>query len=322
MKCFFCSEEIADDTPVCPWCGRRQQVAPEEKIVSSASGTETRQKEGNRMLSEDTGWKCKNCGHFNVKTTSCQNCGKDKTFVAEQSLPADANIQKKSKADEYYQKGMKGFLDAYFESDKQKSSGHLIKAQGYLTMAYKAAGNSVEEKKGIGGLMAIILTNMEDCKNAETWAKAEISINPTNVFARLATYAIEVDKWVGHKGFVTRDDGSGFGLFASILTTGIDVGRVQAKKNAVTTAAIEAAKAVENKTRTEKEPNPLMWLLWSWELLSIIEHMWKNNMKEPYLCNVLLNLPWSRFTDEEKKDFEEPIEELQVTAHGFLGRLK
>jgi len=270
----------------------------------------------------DTGWKCKNCGNFNVRTDICPSCGKEKGFIPEQSPTTNTIVPKRSKADEYYEKGMKSFLEIFSESDIGKVSGHLTRAQGYLTMAYKAAGDDGEEKKGIAGLMAIILVNMDDYKSAENWAKAELSINPSNVFARLAWYYIELNKLVGHKGFVTKSDGSDFGLFASILTTGVDVGRVQSKKHAVKIAALEVAKAIEYRAQTEPEPNPGLWFLWSTMLLSIIENMWANKMKEPYLCNVILNLPWNRFPEEQIKDMQETIEELQVEAHGYLGRLQ
>ncbi len=320
MKCFFCSEEIADNTPVCPWCGRRQGEILEEKLAPATNTVNNNMKEVS-SLSKDTGWKCKNCDNFNVRTDICTNCGKEKSFIPVQDHSTDTDISKKSKADEYYEKGMKSFFEIFGESDKGKVSGHLTRAQGYLTMAYKAAGDDVEEKKGIAGLMALILTNMDDYKNAETWAKAEFTINPMNVFAKLAWYYIELDKLVGHKGFVAKSDGSGFGIFASLLTTGVDIGRVQSKKNAVKTAAIEAAKAIENRTQTETEPNPGLWIFWSMMLLSIIENMWANKMKEPYLCNVLLNLPWDKFPEEQIKDMQDSIEDMQVEAHGYLGRL-
>jgi|CXWL01.1.fsa_nt_gi hypothetical protein len=32
MKCYFCSEEIDDNAPVCPWCGRRQERVKEKKL--------------------------------------------------------------------------------------------------------------------------------------------------------------------------------------------------------------------------------------------------------------------------------------------------
>lgn len=35
---------------------------------------------------EDTGWKCKNCGNFNVKVNICQRCGKEKGFKPKQTL--------------------------------------------------------------------------------------------------------------------------------------------------------------------------------------------------------------------------------------------
>lgn len=327
MKCFFCGEEIANNTPVCPWCGRRQQEAPENKLSqNSASSNETFTTNyyvnGEQALSEETGWRCKNCGNFNVRTTTCIKCGKEKTFVSVQNPPADALASKKSKADELYEKGWKNFWDGFTESDSGKRTGYYSKAHGYLTMAYKEAGNDIKERKGIAGLMALVLTRMNDCKNAEPWAKAELSINPTNVFARLALYDVEVDKFVGHKGFIAKGDGTGFGTVASILTVGVDIARVQSKKNAIKTAALEAAKAIENNAKSGSDPNPGEWIIHSLMLLSIIENMWTNNMKEPYLCNVLLNLPWKRFTKEQIEDLQEAIEEIQVDAHGFLGRLK
>jgi hypothetical protein len=234
----------------------------------------------------------------------------------------DTNVPKQSKAAELYGKGWDSFAKIFGESDEGTVHGHLTRAQGYLTMAYKAAGNDVEAKKGIAGLMALILAHMNDCKNAETWANAEFAINPENVFAKLAWYHIELDKLIGHKGFITQDDGSGFGFVASLLTTGVDVGRVQGKRNAVKSAAIEAAKAIQKKAQTETDPNPETWLLWSILLMNIIENMWTNSMKEPYLCHVILNLPWNRFSNEQIKDLEEFIEGMQVEAHGYLGRLK
>jgi hypothetical protein len=50
--------------------------------------------------------------------------------------------------------------------------------------------------------------------------------------------------------------------------------------------------------------------------------MWAGGIKEPYVCNVLLNLPWDRFSEEQIKDFQEDIEEMQVDVHGYLGRLR
>lgn len=234
----------------------------------------------------------------------------------------ETTTTKQSKSDELYGKGWDSFIKIFGESDKGTVSGHLTRAHGYLTMAYKAAGDNIEGKKGVAGLMALVLTNMDDYKNAETWARAEFAINPTDIFAKIAWYWIELDKLVNHKGFVTQGDGSGFGLFASLLTTGVDIGRVEGKKNAIKTAAIEAGKAIENRTKTETDPNPWQWIFWSMLLLSIISNMWANKMKEPYLCNVLLNLPWNRFTKDQIKDFQDSIEELQVEAHGYLGRLK
>ncbi len=321
MKCFFCSEEIADNTLVCPWCGRRQEGVLEKKLAPHPTNIENYNAKEGSSLSEDTGWKCKNCSNFNVRTNICRNCGKDKSFIPVQDHPTDTDVSKKSKADEYYEKGMKNFFEIFGESDKGKVSGHLNKAQGYLTMAYKAAGNDVEEKKGIAGLMALILTNMDDYKNAETWARAEFTINPMNVFAKLAWYYIELNKLVGHKGFVTKG-GSGAGIVLDLVTLGVDIGRIGSKKSAVKTAALEAAKAIEGTTKTEKDPNPGLWILWSMMLLSIIDNMWANDMREPYLCNVLLNLPWSRFPEEDIKDMQESIEEIQVESNGYLGRLK
>ncbi|MGD8455381.1 MAG: hypothetical protein PVF83_03265 [Anaerolineales bacterium] len=273
-------------------------------------------------MSEDTGWECKSCGNFNVRTNTCPKCGNSKDPIPNHSSITETTTSEQSEADEFYRKGFMSFVDLLMEVDTDKGSGHLSRAQGYLTMAYKAAGEDVEEKKGIAGLMALILAMMEDCKSAEKWARAELSINPTHVFARLAWYFVELDKWIGHKGFVLHNDGSGFGIFANILTTGVDVGRVQSKKNAVKIAAIEAAKAIEYKTQTDDEQFPLLWLLWSWLLLIIIENMWENNLREQYLCNVLLSLQWNRFTKEEISGLEESIEDITVAAHGFLGRSK
>ena len=313
MKCFFCSEEIADNTLVCPWCGRHQQGMLENIHPSTSS---------NKVESEDTGWKCKHCGSFNVRTDKCPKCGKEKGSIPDPNPITNIVAPKQSKADEYYEKGMKSFLEIFGESDKGKVSGHLTRAQGYLTMAYKAAGDNVEEKKSVAGLMSLVLTNMDDYKNAENWARAEFAINPTNVFAKLAWYFIELNKLVGHKGFLMRSDGSGFGIFASLLTTGVDAGRVQRKKNAVRNAAIEAAKALETRSKTDNDPNPWLWFFCSMILMSIIENMWANDMREAYLCNVILNLPWNRFPAEQIKEIQEGIEEMQVEAHGYLGRLK
>lgn len=32
-------------------------------------------------MSEETGWKCRNCGNFNIRTDVCSSCGKNKSFV-------------------------------------------------------------------------------------------------------------------------------------------------------------------------------------------------------------------------------------------------
>jgi hypothetical protein len=189
-------------------------------------------------------------------------------------------------------------------------------------MAHKAAGNNVEERKGIAGLIALVLAYMDDSKNAESWARAEFSINPKNVLAKLAWYHIELDKLVGHKGFVLSGDGTGFGLFASLVSTGVDVGRVQSKKSSVKTAAIEAARVIEEHAQTDLDPDPGQWLLWSMLLLQIIDNMWNNKMKEPYLCQVLLKLPWNRFRADQLQNMQDSIDEMEAELHGYLGRLK
>jgi hypothetical protein len=232
----------------------------------------------------------------------------------------DQDEVKVSKVDDFFRKGMKSFFDSYQEPNNK--SIHQTKAHGYLTMAYKAAGNDVEEKKGIAGAMALVLVSMDDYKNAEAWAKEEFAINPINVFAKVAWYWIELDKLVNHKGFVLPSDGSWGGLLTNLVTGGVDAGRVSSKKNTVHQAAVEAAKAIEHKARTDPEPEPYTWIIWSWFLIDIIENMWANNMKEPYLCNVLMNLPWSKFTNEAINDLEEAIEEIQVTAQGYASRLR
>jgi hypothetical protein len=307
--CEHCGAKNEQNTWICTNCGMNLSVIDPGDVSNNTS-------------SEDTGWKCKNCGNFNVRTNICSKCGRDKNFVAADDPSVETPVNKQSKADDLYWKGWKCFWDGYIEPDKDRRNGHLTKAQGYLSMSYKEAGNNVEEKKGIAGLMAITLTNMEDYKNAEAWARAELSINPTNVLAKLSMYFIELDKLVGHKGFVAQSDGSGFGIFASLLTTGVDAARVQNKKTTVKTVAIEAAKAIENKARTDPEPNPGAWILWSYIMLSIIDNMWTNNMREPYLCNVLLNLPWHKFSGEEFQELQDAIEEIQVNAQGYLARLK
>ena len=267
---------------------------------------------------EDAGWECKNCGNFNVGVNQCPKCGKDKNFVPEQS----SSPPKRSKADELYEKGWKSFWDGFAEPDNNKRIGNLSRAQGYLTMAYKVAGDDIEDKKGIAGLMAYNLVLMEDFKNAEDWARAELSINPSHVITKLAWYFIEVHKLVGHKGFILQNDGSGLGAAANLVTGIVDIGRFQGKKVAVRKAAIEAAKSIENRVQADPEPDPREWLLWSGLLFPIIDSMWAGGMKEPYLCNVLLNLPWDRFTEEQLKDIREDIEEMQVEIHGYLGRLR
>lgn len=271
-------------------------------------------------MSEDKNWRCKNCGNLNVRTDTCPNCGK-KDYVPNQTPPSEAVVPKNSKSEELFNMGMNSFVDANIEPDKEERIVHLSRAHGYLTMAYKAAGDDIEEKKGIAGFMSLILAYMDDYKNAETWARTELSINPTNVFAKLAWFYIELDKLVRHKEYPPQADWSLTGIILSLFTTGVDNFQVASKKTAVRTAAIEAATAIYNKARTDSEPNIGAWILWSLILLSIIKNMWAIDMKEPYLCKVLLNLPWNRFTKEQIKDSQEYIQDIQVQAHGFLGRL-
>lgn len=227
-----------------------------------------------------------------------------------------------SKTDEYYSKGWKSYTDGEFESDANKKLDCFRHAQAYLSMSYQAAGNDTEAKKGIAGLCAFNLVRLNDYKNAEDWAKREFEINPTNVWARLAWYHIVLNKLIGHKGFVLPSDGSDFGIVANILTGGINIGRIKGKENAVKNAGIEAAKAIENKTKTEENPNAYLWMIWGFSLLDIIDNMWANNFKDKYVCEVLLNLPWKRCKEEEIKDIKEMIEEIEVQAYGYLGRMK
>lgn len=308
---------------VCNQCGAKNTESTWNCVsCGNTLSIDTIREDSENSSLEDTGWICKNCGNFNVKTTSCSRCGKEKKIIPDQITDTMTSVPKKSKADDYYDKAWDSFLDGYFESDQDKNRRHYSRALGYLNMAYKAAGNNKNEKIGIAGLTALILIYMGDCKNAENWARAEFSINPTSVFANLAWYFIELDKWVGHKSYIAQDDGSGIGLFANIVSIGVDVGRTKSKKSMVKNAGIQAGKAIEKKIQTDSEPNPFAWILWSDILLSIIENMWTNNIKEPYLCNVILKLPWDSFDEEEIKDLQDAIEDIQVEAHGYLGRLK
>jgi hypothetical protein len=225
-----------------------------------------------------------------------------------------------SKVDDLFYKGWNSYVKSFEEPDRKGM--HLSKAHGYLSMAHKEAGNDVEEKKGIAGTMALVLVYTEDYKNAETWALQEFAINPTHLFAKLAWYWIELDKLVNHHGFVMENDGSWTGLFSNLITSGVDRGRVESKMNAVRKAAVDAAKALQDKARTEPDPSPYTWVISSFMLLEIIDNMWANNMKEPYLCETLLNLPWDRFSEQEISGGEDMIEEIQVTAQGYLSRLR
>jgi len=48
-------------------------------------------------MSADTGWKCKNCGNFNIRTHTCPNCGKEIGFVPEGNLANYDSLLKQSK---------------------------------------------------------------------------------------------------------------------------------------------------------------------------------------------------------------------------------
>ena len=58
-------------------------------------------------MAEDTGWKCKSCGNFNVRTDTCLKCGKEKGFISKQSQTIDTVVLPQSKVDEYYKEGIK-----------------------------------------------------------------------------------------------------------------------------------------------------------------------------------------------------------------------
>lgn len=61
-KCIFCGETLADNTQICPWCGRRQ---PEGQKMSATV-----------RESQETGWRCKKCNQFNPATAIfCPQCG-------------------------------------------------------------------------------------------------------------------------------------------------------------------------------------------------------------------------------------------------------
>lgn len=106
----------------------------------------------------DTKWKCDNCGNGNSEVNFCINCGKERKIITTQinNNPEIVNSTK-SKSEGYYEEAWTCFCDGFGESDNEKSIGYLTKAHGYLTMAYKEAGNNVEEKKGIAGLTALVL---------------------------------------------------------------------------------------------------------------------------------------------------------------------
>lgn len=58
-------------------------------------------------MAEDTGWKCKNCGNFNVRTEACLKCGKEKGFTPNQSQTIDTVVLPQSKVDKYLKEGIK-----------------------------------------------------------------------------------------------------------------------------------------------------------------------------------------------------------------------
>lgn len=55
-------------------------------------------------MTEYTGWKCKNCGNFNVRTETCLKCGKVKGFTLNQSQTIDTVALPQSNVDEYLKK--------------------------------------------------------------------------------------------------------------------------------------------------------------------------------------------------------------------------
>lgn len=85
---------------VCPHCGARN---PEDSWNCTECGTTlsiaTIQEQGNPTqhaddsVANDTGWTCRNCGNFNVRTNSCYRCGKGKDYAPKQQLQPEATVK-------------------------------------------------------------------------------------------------------------------------------------------------------------------------------------------------------------------------------------
>ncbi|HQU36032.1 MAG TPA: hypothetical protein PLR65_05565, partial [Anaerolineales bacterium] len=198
MKCLFCAEEIIDDNPICPNCGRRQRWTPDWKP-------------------EDTGWKCKNCGNFNTRTNNCSKCGKEKSFQPNQSpsiqssdginktgssTPNTPSSREMSPSFEDYmkeaidkmlplikvldEKGPKEYLD-FVESHSSDAKA----ATTLLTLAWKAKPANQESSDAVQLIYLFVLAqlSLKNFKEANQWADYAAKSYPNEELSWLSKFS-------------------------------------------------------------------------------------------------------------------------------------
>lgn len=295
MKCFFCSEEIPDNTHICPWCGRRQE----------SSTAETHQK-ADTTLSDDTGWRCKNCGHFNVRVVTCSKCNKEKGFNPNQN----STVQTTDDFEKYYQK-------ARDEWDfPEKLSPDQVRAKWTKIVSYLqlALNNAKSPKPYALGRMSIAMLSLGENQKAEHYSNLAIQQQKYNMFAWITKYALAEVKLQKHNPMIVNNYRSGEGAVFSLLTLGAAAISKNSKMSNLRTNAQSLAWAFTETIEHDEENVVQDWLNWGELILTIADTLKQNGIVEPSLYKAVANAHWNKI---DLGEFKEEVDDIRNRAQAL-----
>lgn len=228
----------------------------------------------------------------------------------------------KSQSDEYFDKGYELFWDVLVGNSKTIEND-LSRAYSYMSTGYEEAGRDTEEKKWAAGVIAYILTQMKDYKNAQVWVTKEFGpdiegVSAGKVWAKFAEFFIAVNQHDSFRGVNLGDSWLG------LVSAGFTVAGKKSKQMHFVRVAIETAEAIDNYARASNKPSAVLLVIWSDNILSWVDGMLQMKIREPRICELIANLPWERCSKDELKGegMKEGIEEVTIAARGFLSRMR
>jgi hypothetical protein len=285
MKCLFCDQEIVNDDPICPKCGRRQRWIPnwkpeEEKSIPTPSSIATQQTTDGESQLADTGWKCKNCGNFNVRAVTCQKCGKAKGFNPNQN----PHGQTTEVFDKYYQKA-KDEWDFPEKLSPDQVRAKWTKIASYLQLALNNAKGPTPYTLG---RMSIAMLSLGENQKAEHYSNLALQQQKHNMFGWMTKYALAEAKLLNHNPMIANNYKSGEGAVFSLLTLGAAALSKNSKMSNLRTAAQSLAWAFTETIQQDEENLVEEWLFWGEFILTVADTLKQYGIVESTLYKAVV----------------------------------